>query len=273
MIKAINAGIGKTKPFVKKTAMAAMFATSVIPGNANAKNFQKSEPITSQTEVVSKSGAEAISNLAQVQNNVNSRTISSRHNPKLDRKYIAIHEDIEDVDPVAELKEWYSAYGTFETSFMMQMVINMSAVTGAYIEAMKSGSTDFKAKTVDLFEAYKMRSEEITDLVLNPIYELGESPVVATAERCNKYIDNALILSGLATAREENYGNACETFEGNLKGNDSVINQSDLIAYKTYLMGLYAIQEIATDLDLHEDDEFYGFITSFIKNADPTYNK
>ena len=274
MIKAINAGIGKAKPFIKKTAMATMFATSVIAGNANAKNVQKSEPITNQTEVVSKSGAEALTNLAQVQNNINKqRIISTKHNEKLDKKLINLYSDTKDFDIKSTLDDWYADHGTFVTSYLAQGLLNKNSVYIAYNEIPETAKPEYQAKMADLVELFDMHQSSLDEMILDPINDLGATPAVGTAERCNRYIDNAMISNDFTTFRKDDYDEACETFEYDLKGDDAVMNQSDLITYKTFLIDLYAIQEIATKLELHEEDEFYDFITSFIKNSDPRANK
>ncbi|MBE7703239.1 MAG: hypothetical protein E7Z89_04220 [Cyanobacteria bacterium SIG28] len=266
MVKAINASLGKVKPFMKKTAMATMFATSVIAGNANAKNVQKSEPIVNQTEVVSKSGAEAIVAAAQV-NNTSKELYSTKHNEKIDKLYIKTHGGTKGAD-IAELvtglDQVYEQRGSFYTAMMAGTVIaqtNFDKCTEEYLAHPDAKEKDLASKLNSLYFD-KFVPSFYKGLQANMEKESKAHPKgLISAEDCNRLFDEAVAnTEWLNDDMKKTYKVAMYETRMTMKPvkgatDDPVKKETALLLTKAVLLNSFAFSGIADNLGFLDEEK------------------
>lgn len=265
MVKAINASLGKVKPIMKKTAMATMFATSVIAGNACAKNVQKNEPITNQTEVVSKSGAEAIVAVAQV-NNTSKELYSTKHNDDIDKLYIKTHGGTEGADIatiVTGLDKIYEEKGSFYTAMMAGTVIaqtNLDRCTEEYLNHPDAKEKDLVSKLNSLYFD-KFVPSFYKGLHANMEKESKAHPKgLISAEDCNRLFDEAVAnTEWLSDDMKKTYKTSMYELRMRMrpvKGpDDPVRKETAILMTKATILNSFAFSEIADNLGLLDEEK------------------
>lgn len=241
-------------PTIRKTAAAAMFATSVLVGGgyAMAKPAQTTAQTTTQTVATYPSEQ---ASAAMKSNAVNTPAVSMQRNKKLEQMFLKFAENEADKKIIMDFcNDTYKNYGAFLGSIQIQRMIDMNALDN-YLQGNVNNFIDSDLKTLFYLDNNKQiagvkkarpqtmswfndtYSTAFTKKIGKTINNKGQNKL--SFEACSKmldeFVENELSKVLPKEAKEAYYADS-KAFRDSQREKNTVQAQSDYLAYKVFLI-------------------------------------